>query len=153
MTSNIGVEVIKNSGNLGFTKNQPKNLADVKSKLMTEVEREFRPEFLNRLDDVVFFKSLDREDIAQIIHKELRGVLNRLKINKLDLEFDDEAINFLVEKGYNAEYGARPLKRAIEKQVDDALSEGILSGKYKGPCKLKGTLNAEKDAITFTVVS
>jgi ATP-dependent Clp protease ATP-binding subunit ClpC len=152
MTSNIGVEVIKNSGGLGFTKNQPKNMADIKSKLMTEIEREFRPEFLNRLDDVAVFKSLDKEDIAQIIHKELKGVLNRLAINKLELEFDDDAINFLVDKGYNAEYGARPLKRAIEKQVDDALSEGILSGKFKGPCKLKGVLNAEKTAIAFNVI-
>lgn len=152
LTSNIGIEVLKNSGNLGFTKNQPKNMADIKSKLMVEVEREFRPEFLNRLDDIVFFKSLDKEDIAQIIHKELKGVLNRLAVNKLELEFDDDAINFLVDKGYNSEYGARPLKRAIEKQVDDVLSEGILSGKYKGPCKLKGTLNPEKDGLTFAIL-
>lgn len=151
LTSNVGVEVIKNSGNLGFTKNQPKNIADMKSKLIAEVEKEFRPEFLNRLDDIVFFKSLDKEDIALIIHNELKGVRNRLAINKLELEFEDEAINFLVEKGYNAEYGARPLKRAIEKQVDDQLSEGILSGKYQGPCKLKAKLNPEKTGIEFEV--
>ncbi len=152
LTSNIGIEEMKSSGNLGFTKSTPRTVTEIKSKLMSEVEKEFRPEFINRLDDLVFFKSLDKEDIAEIIHNELKGVLSRLKVNNIDLEFDDKAIDFLVEQGYNAEFGARPLKRAIEKHVDDDLSEGILTGKFVSHCKIRASLNADGNKLDFDVV-
>ncbi|PCJ63319.1 MAG: NDP-hexose 4-ketoreductase [Planctomycetota bacterium] len=151
LTSNIGVQEMKTSGNLGFTKSTLKSVKEIKAKLSSEVEKEFRPEFINRLDDIVYFKSLDKDDISKIIHNELRGVMERLENHNIKVELEDRAIEFLVDTGYNAEYGARPLKRAIEKHVEDALSEGILSGEFKGPCKLKGIYDSELETLKFNI--
>jgi ATP-dependent Clp protease ATP-binding subunit ClpC len=132
MTSNLGAELIKNQTALGFKKNTADaSYEGMRDMLIKEVEKQFRPEFLNRLDDVIVFRSLTRDDLRSVIEIELHQVRNRLKDRDIALGVTPEAIELLIEKGYNPEFGARPLKRAIEKYVEDPLSEGILRGEFK----------------------
>ena len=133
LTTNIGAEMIRNKSGFGFGKrDEDASYQKMKDMLHKEVERYFRPEFLNRLDDIIVFKSLTRNDLYTIIEYELRKVRNRLIDHGLKLELSDEAKEFLIDKGYNPDFGARPLRRAIENNVEDPLSEEILRGSYKG---------------------
>jgi ATP-dependent Clp protease ATP-binding subunit ClpC len=137
MTSNIGAEMIKNKGGFGFGKrDEGASYERMKEMLQKEVERHFRPEFLNRLDDVMVFKALNREDLVTIVDYELRKVRGRLAEHGLTLELDDDAREFLIDKGYNPDFGARPLRRAIEHYIEDPLSEDILRGAYKDKNKI-----------------
>ena len=132
MTSNIGADLIKNSSGFGFGKKTPEaNYEKMKDMLHKEVERHFRPEFLNRLDDVIVLKSLTREDLQVIVDYELAKVFKRLIEHGLKLELTEQAKEFLIDKGYNPEFGARPLRRAIEHYIEDPLSENLLSGNFK----------------------
>jgi len=138
MTSNIGAELIKNQGGFGFGKKTPEsNYEKMKEILQKEVERHFRPEFLNRVDDTIVFKALTREDLQTIVDFELAKVFKRLTEHGLRLELSDQAKEFLIDKGYNPEFGARPLRRAIEHYIEDPLSEAVLSGKFKGKNLIK----------------
>jgi ATP-dependent Clp protease ATP-binding subunit ClpC len=133
LTTNIGAELIKSGGGFGFAKRDEETTYEkTKDLLHKEVERYFRPEFLNRLDDIIVFKALSRENLVDIIELELRKVRDRLGEHGLELELADEAKDFLIEKGYNPDFGARPLRRAIENHVEDPISEEILRGSYKG---------------------
>ncbi|HSV27499.1 MAG TPA: ATP-dependent Clp protease ATP-binding subunit [Sedimentisphaerales bacterium] len=134
MTSNIGADLIKNqSGGFGFGKrSQEANFEKMKEILNKEVERQFRPEFINRLDDVIVFRALTKEDLQTIVEYELAKVFKRLTEHGLKLELTQQAKDFLIEKGYNPEFGARPLRRAIEHYIEDPLSEGLLRGEFKG---------------------
>jgi len=104
----------------------------MKETLNKEVERHFRPEFLNRLDDTIVFRSLTRDDLQFIVDLELEKVFKRLIDHGLKLELNEQAKEFLIDKGYNPEFGARPLRRAIEHYLEDPLSESLLKGKFKG---------------------
>ena len=99
---------------------------------MKEVERHFRPEFLNRVDESIMFHQLTKEDLKSIVDIELAKVRNRLKGQNLELALTDEAKEFLINQGFNPDFGARPLRRAIEHLVEDHLSEELLRGAYKG---------------------
>jgi ATP-dependent Clp protease ATP-binding subunit ClpC len=133
MTSNIGADLIKNSSGFGFAKKTPEaNYEKMKEMLHKEVERHFRPEFLNRLDDVIVLKALTREDLQIIVEYELVKVFKRLIEHGLKLELTEQAKEFLIDKGYNPEFGARPLRRAIEHYIEDPLSESLLQGRFKG---------------------
>jgi ATP-dependent Clp protease ATP-binding subunit ClpC len=133
MTSNIGADLIKNSSGFGFGKKTPEaNYEKMKEILHKEVERHFRPEFLNRLDDVIVLKALTREDLQSIVEYELVKVFKRLIEHGLKLELSEQAKEFLIDKGYNPEFGARPLRRAIEHYIEDPLSESLLQGRFKG---------------------
>ncbi len=132
LTSNIGAELIKNKGGFGFSK--PSEEADydkMKQTLNSEIERYFRPEFINRLDDIIVFRPLNRNDLVGIVEYELRKVRDRLKDRELSLDLDDKAKDFLIEKGYNPDFGARPLRRAIEQHLEDPMAEAILRGDFK----------------------
>ncbi|MHC4412704.1 MAG: ATP-dependent Clp protease ATP-binding subunit, partial [Planctomycetota bacterium] len=132
MTSNIGADLIKNSGGFGFGKKTAEaNYEKMKEMLNKEVEHHFRPEFLNRLDDTIVFKALSREDLQTIVEYELLKVFKRLVDHGLRLELTDAAKEFLIDKGYSTEFGARPLRRAIEHYIEDPLSEAILRGEFK----------------------
>jgi ATP-dependent Clp protease ATP-binding subunit ClpC len=98
--------------------------------IMFEVERHFRPEFLNRLDEVVMFNPLRKDDIKRIIHLQLLEVVNRVKAQGLSIQVDELALEFLIEKGFNEDYGARPMRRAIERFVEDPMAESLLRGMY-----------------------
>jgi len=132
MTSNIGARDIKNIGSFGFG---GESSTDQYSSLKTTVEdamhKLFNPEFLNRLDETIVFRNLDRDDILKIIEIELRDLLNNIQESKMAIHLDDSAKNFLVEKGFDQKYGARPLRRAIQKFVEDPLAEEILRGTFK----------------------
>jgi len=138
MTSNIGAELIKNQSGFGFGKKTAEASYDkMKELLNKEVERYFRPEFINRLDDTIVFKPLTRVDLTTIVEYELNKVFKRLVEHGLKLEITDAAKEFLIEKGYNPEFGARPLRRAIEHYLEDPMSEALLRGQFKGKNVIK----------------
>ncbi|MGD0077517.1 MAG: ATP-dependent Clp protease ATP-binding subunit [Sedimentisphaerales bacterium] len=138
MTSNIGAELIKSNSGFGFGKKTPEaNYEKMKDMLHKEVERHFRPEFLNRVDDIIVFRPLSRENLTAIVEYELAKVFKRLTEHGFKLELSSNAKEFLIEKGYNPEFGARPLRRAIEHYIEDPLSEAILRSEFKGKSVIK----------------
>jgi ATP-dependent Clp protease ATP-binding subunit ClpC len=148
LTSNIGAELIKNRGGFGFS--QPDEEADyqkIKQTLNGEIERYFRPEFINRLDDVIVFRPLTRDDLITIVAYELKKVRQRLAAQNIDLTLEDSAKQFLIGKGYNPDFGARPLRRALEHYVEDALSEAILRGDVRGGQMVTVSHEPEADAL------
>lgn len=145
MTSNIGADMIKGGAGFGFGKRtEATDYDNIKSVLLKEIERFFRPEFINRLDDIIVFRPLTKDDITGIIDYELTKVGKRLRQNGFALSLDQAAKDFLIERGYNPEYGARPLRRAIGTLVEDPLSEMLLSGNFEAPCTI--TVTRRKDA-------
>ncbi len=138
MTSNVGAQLIKNQGTIGFQQeSSERNYEDIKRTLEREVEKEFRPEFINRLDETIVFRPLTRDDLQKIVHLEVGNVADRLVTHGLELDLTRAALEFLMEKGYNPDFGARPLRRAVERQLEDPLSEAILRGTLKGPGLVK----------------
>jgi len=133
MTSNIGAEQIKNQSGFGFgKKSEEANYEKMKDTLQKEVEHHFRPEFLNRVDDTIVFKALTRVNLQTIVEYELNKVFKRLTEHGFRLELTEQAKEFLIDKGYNPEFGARPLRRAIEHYIEDPLSEAVLAGQFEG---------------------
>jgi ATP-dependent Clp protease ATP-binding subunit ClpC len=135
MTSNIGAELIKEGGGFGFgrrSENATTSYTQMKEMLNKEVEKHFRPEFLNRVDDIIVFRGLTKENLTAIVDYEMKKVFKRLAEHGLELELTGEAKEYLIQKGYNPDFGARPLRRAIEQYVEDPLSEQILKGEYRG---------------------
>jgi ATP-dependent Clp protease ATP-binding subunit ClpC len=150
LTSNIGADLIKNKGGFGFAKADTEaDYGKMKQTLNSEVERYFRPEFINRLDDIIVFRPLTRDDLITIVEYELRKVGKRIKDRGMTLELDPKAKDFLIEKGYNPDFGARPLRRAIEHHVEDQLSERILLGDFKEGQTIKITHEQGQDYLTF----
>ncbi|MGB2753503.1 MAG: ATP-dependent Clp protease ATP-binding subunit [Phycisphaerae bacterium] len=148
MTSNIGADIIKNQASLGFRKKSAEaTYEQTKEMLMKEVERHFRPEFLNRVDDIIMFRNLTREDLKSIVDIELAKVRERLESQGLQLVLTDEAKEFLIEKGYNPDFGARPLRRAIENLMEDHISEELLRGAYKGKNRIN--VSVKDDHLYF----
>ena len=146
LTTNIGAEMIKSGGGFGFGKrDEEASYEKMKDMLSKEVERHFRPEFLNRLDDVIVFKSLTRDDLDTIVDFELRKVRERLFEHGLELELTAEAKQFLIDKGFNPDFGARPLRRAIEQHVEDPISEEILRGNYSEKARVVVSVKTETD--------
>jgi ATP-dependent Clp protease ATP-binding subunit ClpC len=133
MTSNVGADILQRNTSMGFgvEGNAESEYEKIREKILDETKRVFKPEFLNRLNDLVIFKPLGREDMKAIVELELRNVSNRLKGQDLNFEFSDESKSYLIEKGYDEKYGARPLRRAIERHLEDALAEAILSDEIK----------------------
>jgi ATP-dependent Clp protease ATP-binding subunit ClpC len=129
MTSNVGSDIIKRQGTLGFSPNtEENNYEKMRERILDEARKTFRPEFLNRLDDVIVFRTLTKPDLIQILDLEINKVLERLRHKNLKLELDEKAKDFLVEKGYDPQYGARPMRRAVERFLEDPLAEEILKG-------------------------
>jgi ATP-dependent Clp protease ATP-binding subunit ClpC len=150
MTSNIGADLIKNQAGFGFGKKSPEaNYDKMKDILQKEVERHFRPEFLNRVDDTIVFRALTREDLQTIVDYELAKVFKRLTEHGLKLQLSEQAKEFLIDKGYNPEFGARPLRRAIEHYIEDPLSEAVLAGKFKNKDLIKIDIQDEEH-LAFT---
>ena len=141
MTTNAGAEAIKNEAAFGFQKpDEDASYESMKSRVQEQIEKVFRPEFLGRMDDVIVFRHLTEADLADVVEMELRKVRERLSERNLKLVLTDEAKKFLVKKGSNLDFGARPLRRAIENFVEDPLSEELLKGEFQG-----------KDTITIQV--
>jgi ATP-dependent Clp protease ATP-binding subunit ClpC len=150
MTSNVGAELMRKNMVMGFgVKSDESNYEQMKEKMLSEAKRVFKPEFLNRLDDLIVFHSLTRDDLTKIVDIEVAKVLTRLKPREITFRLTPEASAFLIEKGYDPAYGARPLRRAVERFLEDPMAEEILRGTIKnGDFVIVG----EKDkALSFTV--
>jgi ATP-dependent Clp protease ATP-binding subunit ClpC len=136
MTSNVGSDLIKKDSGLGFSmagdevKNHEDRYQRMKDKVLTELKNVFKPEFLNRIDSTVVFRSLSREDIRKIVDNELRKVEKQLLTKGVRLEVTDAGKDWLGEKGYDPVFGARPLRRVIQDNIEDKLSEMLLSGEF-----------------------
>ena len=150
MTSNIGADLIKGGGGFGFGKHTSDDkFESIKSVLMKEIERFFRPEFINRLDEVIVFKPLTKDDLVEIVEFEVAKVSERLSMQGFALELDQPAKDFLIDKGYNPDFGARPLRRAIGSYIEDPLSEMLLSGELQDKNLLKATRKGEDEFLSF----
>ena len=146
LTSNIGADLIKGGAGFGFQKRtEATDYDNIKGVLLKEVERFFRPEFINRLDDVIVFRPLTKPDITQIIDYEVNTLSKRLTLQGYALTIDQIAKDFLVERGYNPEFGARPLRRAIGQYVEDPLSEMLLQGTFEAPTSITVTRRTNAD--------
>src|SRR5690349_1681162 len=131
MTSNVGSETIKKQSSMGFSPiSDEGSYEKMREKILEEAKRQFRPEFLNRLDDIIVFRSLTKPDLIQILELEIAKVLSRLKTRNFKLELDEKAKDFLVGRGYDPQYGARPMRRAVERSLEDPLAEEILKGSF-----------------------
>jgi ATP-dependent Clp protease ATP-binding subunit ClpC len=129
MTSNVGSDVIKRQSTLGFSPITDQGTYEkMRERTLEEAKKTFRPEFLNRLDDVIVFRPFSKADLIHILDLEVEKVLARLRHKSLHLALDEKAKEFLVEKGYDPELGARPMRRAVERFLEDPLAEEILKG-------------------------
>ncbi|MGD8394473.1 MAG: ATP-dependent Clp protease ATP-binding subunit [Candidatus Eiseniibacteriota bacterium] len=152
MTSNLGARQMRSGKQLGFGSAAGKEESDyknMKAKVMEEVKKAFNPEFLNRIDDIVVFHELGREQMSQIVQILLSDVKQRLKDHEIDLVLSPEATEFLIEKGFDPAYGARPLKRAIQRYIEDPLAEQVLRGRFgRGSvCRVE---RGDEEELVFT---
>ncbi|MGH8046049.1 MAG: ATP-dependent Clp protease ATP-binding subunit, partial [Chthoniobacterales bacterium] len=145
MTSNAGAEVIKKQTSLGF--GAPKlddNYDNMRDKVLEETKRVFKPEFLNRLDDIIVFHTLTKPDLVRIVDLEVSKVVTRLKNKSIHIELDQPAHELLIEKGYDPAYGARPMRRAVERYLEDPMAEELLKGTIKVGDVIKVTRDKDK---------
>ncbi len=140
MTSNVGADIIRRKGSLGFTAAQEDSISydDMKKHLMEEVKKTFKPEFLNRLDEIIVFKPLDKHSLGHIVDIEINYVNQRLKDQGFYVELTPEAKDFFIEKGFDPVFGARPLKRVMQRFLEDPLAEDIIRGRFSGELKKGG---------------
>ncbi|MSR69932.1 MAG: ATP-dependent Clp protease ATP-binding subunit [Phycisphaerales bacterium] len=154
MTSNIGADLIKGGSTFGFTKRaEVQDYERIKKALLAESEKFFRPEFINRLDEIIVFRPLVKDDLVQIIDIELAKVRERLAERQMHLLLDQPAKDFLIDKGYNPDFGARPLRRAIGSYIEDPLAEGLLTGEFKAGDTIRGTRPEGKEYLAFIIES
>ncbi|HEX7050071.1 MAG TPA: ATP-dependent Clp protease ATP-binding subunit [Longimicrobiales bacterium] len=154
MTSNLGARDISKGKMLGFHQRGTETTYEVmQQKVRSEIERAFNPEFLNRVDDIIVFHTLTKAEIGQIVHIMLKEVHHRLADEELRLTLTDEAIAFLVDKGYDETFGARPLRRAIQRYLEDPLSEKILTAEFTAGDEIEVDVAAEGEALEFRVPS
>jgi ATP-dependent Clp protease ATP-binding subunit ClpC len=148
MTSNVGAETIRRQTTIGFgPASEESSYEKMRDKILEDAKKAFRPEFLNRLDGVVVFRSLNRTDLIEVLGLEVQKVMDRLKAKKIRVELDEAAKNFLVEKGYDPMYGARPMRRAVERYLEDPLAEEILKGALHDSEPIQVTV--ENDKLAF----
>ncbi|WP_446898035.1 ATP-dependent Clp protease ATP-binding subunit [Clostridium sp. LBM24168] len=155
MTSNVGASTIKKQKSMGFASgnkesNRESDYETMKDNIMEELKNSFRPEFLNRIDDIIVFRKLEKEDLKKIVRLMLKEVSSRLKEQNIEIDFTEDAEDHLTKEGFDINYGARPLRRAITKTVEDKLSEEMLKGNVKRGDKVKVSLN--KDELEFSKV-
>ena len=151
MTSNIGARLITDKSRLGFSnsadteESRQKEYENTKKDVMSELKKQFRPEFVNRIDEIIVFHKLSEDDIKQIIEIMLKQVQDRLKAQEIDIHFDDTVKEYISKKGIDINYGARPLKRAIQSNIEDKIAEAILEGTVVP--KKKATMKVENEEV------
>ncbi|MDE3277001.1 MAG: ATP-dependent Clp protease ATP-binding subunit [Spirochaetota bacterium] len=153
MTSNVGAREITNKGsNLGFAAKttEEQQYQDMRQGVMDEVKKTFNPEFINRIDEIVVFHALTKENIAQILDLALEEVDDKLANKELELELTDSAKNYLIERGFDAKYGARPLLRTLQRELEDLLAENILTSRYAPGTVIRVDLNKDTQKLTFS---
>ena len=146
MTSNIGASMMNQNATMGFngSRTSSEDFERISNQLLEAAKKQFKPEFINRVDDIVVFRKLDREDLAEIIKLELDKVKTRLSDKGRTLTIEPEVIDFLIEKGYKPEFGARPLRRAVERFLEDELAEAILLGSLDQIMEITARVDGEK---------
>src|SRR5438132_1546091 len=145
LTSNVGSETIRKQTTIGFTAaSEGMSYEKMREKILDDAKKVFRPEFLNRLDDVIVFRSLNKPDLIQILELEVKKVMERLKGRNIQIQLDDKAKDFLVEKGYDPVYGARPMRRSVERYLEDPLAEEILKGHLHENDPIQVTVEGDK---------
>ncbi len=150
MTSNVGAELIKKQTTLGFgAPNLDDNYDSMRGKILEETKRVFKPEFLNRLDDIIVFHTLTKPDLIQIVNLEMSKVIERIRTKDVHLTLDTTAQEFLIEKGYDPTYGARPMRRAVERYLEDPMAEEILRGNIKPGDTV--TVKRDGEKLAFSV--
>ncbi len=153
MTSNVGAKEVKGKKGLGFiAEGSDTGYQQMKFKILEAAKQIFNPEFLNRLDEIIVFRQLTRDDLMRVIDILLRDLYQRLESQGIDFEMTTEAKEFILEKGYNPELGARPLKRAIQKYLEDPLSERMLNGEVSRNDSLRITVSPRAETLVFEVV-
>jgi ATP-dependent Clp protease ATP-binding subunit ClpC len=154
MTSNLGARDIGKGKGLGFhLPSDQTQFEAMEEKVNEEINRAFNPEFINRLDDTIVFHPLTREQIGQIVHNLLHDVERRLAEERLTLRLTDEAVSFLVEHGYDEKFGARPIRRAIQKYLEDPLSEKILVAEFSPGDEIEVGVAEDRTSLSFAVPS
>ena len=154
MTSNIGTRELKKTGGFGFGTDSAKHTADsIRSTIEEALKRVFNPEFLNRLDDTIIFRSLDKEHIMQIVDIQMRDLLKRISSMGITIELSKSAKEFLADKGYDPAYGARPLRRALQKYLEDPVAEELLKGKYPEGTLIRAKVNKKADELKFSIAT
>jgi ATP-dependent Clp protease ATP-binding subunit ClpC len=154
MTSNLGARDITKGKTLGFHPQDAGTTYEaMQHKVRDEIERAFNPEFLNRVDDIIVFHPLTREQIGEIVHIMLKDVRQRLHEEELSLKLTDGAIKFLVDRGFSDTFGARPLRRAIQRFLEDPLSEKILTAEFSVGDEIEVDVAPEGEALAFRVPS
>ncbi|HEX5316493.1 MAG TPA: AAA family ATPase, partial [Candidatus Kapabacteria bacterium] len=152
MTSNVGTKDIKKQARIGFGESaEGDEHTKMKEQVDESMKRLFNPEFLNRIDDTIVFRHLEKADIKQIIQINMKKLLKRVHEMGVDVQLTDRALDFLADKGFDKTYGARPLKRAIQKYVEDPIAEEILKGTVKDGTLVKVDLAANGAELLFTV--
>lgn len=152
MTSNVGVSLLRKQGSIGFkieAEGQVMDYATMKEKLMEEVKKTFKPEFLNRVDDIIVFKSLNKEHLLEIVEIEVNEVKKRVEEQGLSLELSPQAKEFLISKGFDPVFGARPLKRTIQRYIEDPLAEEVIAGRYKSGDVILIKKSPEREELSF----
>jgi len=152
MTTNAGADAIKNESAFGFAKpDEDASYDAMKSRVMDEIEKVFRPEFINRVNDVIVFRHLTKDNLKEVVDLELSKVRSRLADKGLAIELSGDAKEFLIKKGANTDYGARPLRRAIESFIEDPLAEELLKGEFAGKDMIKVEVKkvGDKKQLTF----
>ena len=151
MTSNVGAEILQRNTSLGFSvSNAEQDFEKIKEKILEEAKKIFKPEFLNRLTEIVIFRQLFKEHMTAIVELELEKVSERLKERKLKLDVSKEAKDFLIEHGYDKKLGARPLRRAVERYLEDNLAEALLAGDIRKSVPIQVLLHEdEKIGLRF----
>ncbi|MBU1042834.1 MAG: ATP-dependent Clp protease ATP-binding subunit [Candidatus Omnitrophica bacterium] len=150
MTSNIGADLMRKQGSIGFTAQEAEvTYNSMKTKLMEEVKKAFKPEFINRVDDLIVFRPLTKEDLYKIIEIEITEVTSRLSDQEVTIVLDKTAKDLLIAKGFDSAFGARPLKRTIQKFLENPLAEEILAGKVDRKKPINISADLEKDALSF----
>ena len=151
LTSNVGAELIKKQNTVGFGAMglETADYEGMSSKILERAKQTFKPEFLNRLDEKIVFHMLEKKDLIQIVDLEINFLLKRLKEKAITLQLDSTAKEFLIEQGYDPNYGARPMRRAVEKHLEDPLAEQMLRGRVTRGCTVLVTKEEENKALTF----
>jgi ATP-dependent Clp protease ATP-binding subunit ClpC len=151
MTSNVGAEIIKRQSSMGFgAVSGTESYEQMRDKILEESKRVFKPEFLNRLDDMIVFHTLNREDLVRIVDLEVAKVVERVKAKEIKIQVDPTAVEFLIDKGYDPTYGARPMRRAVEKYLEDPFAEDLLRSNIKIGDTV--VVHAEGDKLAFRAV-
>lgn len=151
MTSNVGAHILQKTQGLGFGNDDiDDNFDSTKKRILEEAKRVFKPEFLNRINSLIVFRALNRTNLRRIIDLEINSVTKRLKEKNLHLEVTEAAKDFLIDQGYDEKYGARPLRRSVEQNLEDPLAEEILRGDIKEGDPIIIDVNAENTLLTFT---